>query len=60
MQMVMSFQDKEKELEVLQKEDQIRDLQLKNSRFITIASLIGLLLMMALGYSVYLVRQPSK
>jgi tetratricopeptide (TPR) repeat protein len=60
MQMVMSFQDKEKELEVLQKEDQIRDLQLKNSRFITIASLIGLLLMMALGYSVYLVRQPSR
>jgi tetratricopeptide (TPR) repeat protein len=60
MQMVMSFQDKERELEVLQKEDQIRDLQLKNSRFLTIASLIGLMLMMALGYAVYLVRQPAR
>ncbi len=60
MQMVMSFQDKERELEVLQKEDQIRDLQLRNSRFLTVAALVGLLLMMALGYSVYLVRQPAK
>lgn len=46
MEMVLDFQDKEKELEMLQKEGEIKSLQLRNSRLFIVLVILGLLLLL--------------
>lgn len=46
MEMVLGFQEKEKELEMLQKEGEIKTLQLRNSRLFIVLVILGLLLLL--------------
>jgi len=46
MEMALDFQEKEKELQILQKEDEIKSLQLRNSRLFIVLVILGLLTIM--------------
>ncbi|HEU5146311.1 MAG TPA: tetratricopeptide repeat protein [Chryseosolibacter sp.] len=43
MEMVLDFQEKERELEILRKEDEIKTLELRNSRLFIILSILGVI-----------------
>jgi tetratricopeptide (TPR) repeat protein len=47
MEMMLDFNEKEKELEVLQKEDEIKTLQLRNSRLFIIVTVLGSFFLLA-------------
>jgi tetratricopeptide (TPR) repeat protein len=47
MEMAMDLHEKEKEFEILKKEDEIKSLELRNSRLFIVLSILGLLLILA-------------
>lgn len=57
MEMVMDFQDKERELEILKKEDEIKTLQLRNSRLFIVLVILGVIIVIALFNLFYLDRK---
>jgi tetratricopeptide (TPR) repeat protein len=57
MEMVMNFQEKERELEILKKEDVIKTLQLRNSRLFIILVILGVLVILAIFNLFYLDRK---
>lgn len=57
MEMVMDFQEKERELEILKKEDVIKTLQLRNSRLFIILVILGVIIIIALFNLFYLDRK---
>lgn len=57
MEMVMNFQEKERELEILKKEDVIKTLQLRNSRLFIILVILGVIIVIALFNLFYLDRK---
>lgn len=59
MEMVVSFQEKERELEILKKEDEIKTLQLRNSRLFIILVILGILVVLALFNLFYLDRKKK-
>jgi tetratricopeptide (TPR) repeat protein len=59
MEMVVSFQEKERELEILKKEDEIKTLQLRNSRLFIIMVILGVLVVLALFNLFYLDRKKK-
>jgi tetratricopeptide (TPR) repeat protein len=54
MEMVTNFQEKERELDLLKKEDEIKTLQLRNSRLFIILVILGVLVILALFNLFYL------
>lgn len=59
MEMVMDFQEKEKELEILKREDEIKTLELRNSRLFIILVILGVLVVLALVNLFYLDRKKK-
>lgn len=59
MEMVMDFQEKEKELDLLKKEDEIKTLELRNSRLFIILVILGVLVVLALFNLFYLDRKKK-
>lgn len=59
MEMVMDFQEKEKELEVLKREDEIKTLELRNSRLFIIMVILGVFTVLALFNLFYLDRKKK-
>jgi tetratricopeptide (TPR) repeat protein len=59
MEMVMDFQEKEKELEILKREDEIKTLELRNSRLFIILVILGVLVVLALINLFYLDRKKK-
>jgi tetratricopeptide (TPR) repeat protein len=59
MEMVMDFQDKEKEIEILKREDEIKTLELRNSRLFIILVILGVLVVLALVNLFYLDRKKK-
>ncbi len=59
MEVVMEFQDKERELEMLKKEDEIKTLELRNSRLFIILVILGVLVVLALFNLFYLDRKKK-
>ncbi len=59
MEMVMDFQEKEKELEILKREDEIKTLELRNSRLFIILVILGVLVALALINLFYLDRKKK-
>lgn len=59
MEMVMGFQEKEKELEILKREDEIKTLELRNSRLFIILVILGVLVVLALVNLFYLDRKKK-
>jgi tetratricopeptide (TPR) repeat protein len=59
MEMVMSFQEKEKELEILKKEDTIKTLELKNTRLFIILVILGVFVVIGLFNLFYLDRKKK-
>jgi tetratricopeptide (TPR) repeat protein len=57
MEMVIDFQDKERELAVLKKEDEIKTLELRNSRLFIILVILGVLVVIAAFNLFYLDRK---
>jgi tetratricopeptide (TPR) repeat protein len=57
MEMVMDFQEKERELDLLKKEDEIKTLQLRNSRLFIILVILGVIVVLALFNLFYLDRK---
>jgi tetratricopeptide (TPR) repeat protein len=57
MEMVMSFQEKEKEIELLKKEDEIKTLELRNSRLFILMVILGVLTILAIFNLFYLDRK---
>ena len=55
----MGFQEKERELEILKKEDEIKTLQLRNSRLFIILMIMGVLVILALFNLFYLDRKKK-
>lgn len=51
------FQEKEKELEILRKENDINDLKIKNSRIIVIIAVMGAILLLAGLFIVYSIKK---
>lgn len=47
MEMVLDFQEKERELEILKKEDEIKSLELRNTRLFIILTILGVLVIIA-------------
>jgi hypothetical protein len=45
MEMVLDFQEKERELEILRKEDEIKTLELRNTRLFIILAILGLIIL---------------
>jgi tetratricopeptide (TPR) repeat protein len=54
MEMVMDFQEKERQFDLLKKEDEIKTLQLRNSRLFIILVILGVLVILALFNLFYL------
>lgn len=46
MEMVLDFQEKERQLEILKKEDEIKSLELKNTRLFIILSILGIIVIL--------------
>lgn len=59
MEMVMDFQEKERELDLLKKEDEIKTLQLRNSRLFIILVILGVIVVLALFNLFYLDRKKK-
>lgn len=59
MELVLSFSEKEKELQVLQKESQIQSLQLRNSRLFIIMVILGILILLG-GANFYFTSKKKK
>lgn len=59
MEMVMDFQEKEKEIEILKREDEIKTLELRNSRLFIILVILGVLVVLALINLFYLDRKKK-
>jgi tetratricopeptide (TPR) repeat protein len=59
MEMVMDFQEKERELDLLKKEDEIKTLQLRNSRLFIILVILGVIVILALFNLFYLDRKKK-
>ena len=59
MEMVVGFQEKERELDILKKEDEIKTLQLRNSRLFIILMIMGVLVILALFNLFYLDRKKK-
>jgi tetratricopeptide (TPR) repeat protein len=59
MEMVMDFQEKERELDLLKKEDEIKTLQLRNSRLFIIMVILGVIVVLALFNLFYLDRKKK-
>ena len=59
MEMVVDFQEKERELDILKKEDEIKTLQLRNSRLFIILIIMGVLVILALFNLFYLDRKKK-
>lgn len=57
MEMVVDFQEKERELDILKKEDEIKTLQLRNSRLFIILVILGVLVILAIFNLFYLDRK---
>jgi tetratricopeptide (TPR) repeat protein len=57
MEMILDFQQKEREFEVLKKEGEIRDLELRNSRLFIILVILGVIVVLALFNLFYLDRK---
>lgn len=59
MELVLNFSEKEKELQVLQKEDQIKTLQLRNSRLFIVMVILGILILLG-GVNLYYMSNKKK
>lgn len=59
MEMVIDFQEKERELDLLKKEDEIKTLQLRNSRLFIILVILGVLVVLSLFNLFYLDRKKK-
>jgi tetratricopeptide (TPR) repeat protein len=59
MEMVMDFQEKEKQIEILKREDEIKTLELRNSRLFIILVILGVLVVLALINLFYLDRKKK-
>jgi tetratricopeptide (TPR) repeat protein len=59
MEMVMDFQEKERELDILKKEDEIKTLELRNSRLFIILVILGVLVVLAIFNLFYLDRKKK-
>lgn len=59
MEMVMNFQDKERQFEMLKKEDEIKTLELRNSRLFIILVILGVIVILALFNLFYLDRKKK-
>ncbi len=59
MELVLNFSEKEKELQVLQKEDQIKTLQLRNSRLFIVMVILGGLIVLG-GANLYYMSNKKK
>jgi tetratricopeptide (TPR) repeat protein len=59
MEMVVNFQEKEKELDILKKEDVIKTLELRNSRLFIILVILGVLVVLAVFNLFYLDRKKK-
>lgn len=57
MEMIVDFEEKEREFQVLKKESEIRDLELKNSRLFIILVIMGVIIVLAVVNLVYLDRK---
>jgi tetratricopeptide (TPR) repeat protein len=59
MELVLNFSEKEKELQMLQKEGQIKSLQLRNSRLFIIMLILGVLIILG-GVNLYYMSNKKK
>ena len=59
MEMVIDFQDKERELEMLKKEDEIKTLELRNSRLFIVLIILGVLVVLGVINLFYLDRKKK-
>jgi tetratricopeptide (TPR) repeat protein len=59
MEMVVDFQEKERELDILKKEDEIKTLELRNSRLFIILVILGILVVLAVFNLFYLDRKKK-
>lgn len=59
MEMVMNFEEKERELEILKREDAIKTLELRNTRLIIVMIILGVLVILALINLFYMDRKKK-
>lgn len=59
MEMLIDFQEKEKEFDILKKEDQIKTLELRNSRLFIVLVILGVLVILAIFNLFYLDRKKK-
>jgi tetratricopeptide (TPR) repeat protein len=59
MEMILDFQEKERELDSLKKEDEIKTLELRNSRLFIIMVILGVIIVLALFNLFYLDRKKK-
>lgn len=59
MELVLNFSEKEKELQMLQKEGQIQSLQLRNSRLFIVMIILGILILLG-GINLYYMSNKKK
>jgi hypothetical protein len=59
MEMVLDFQEKEREFEVLKKEAEIKSLELRNSRLFIILVILGVIVVLAMFNLFYLDRKKK-
>lgn len=57
MEMVLAFQEKERELELLKKEDEIKSLELRNTRLFIILAILGIIIVIGSINFVYMDRK---
>lgn len=59
MEMIMSFQEKEKEIELLRKNDEIKSLELQKTRLFIICAILGVLVVVA-GFNLFYLDRKKK
>ncbi|MEM7106849.1 MAG: tetratricopeptide repeat protein [Bacteroidota bacterium] len=60
LEMAYEFQQKEKELEILKRNQEITDLKLKNNRIVILLGLMGTIILLAVGFIIFRLKRVKK
>ena len=60
LEMAYEFQQKEKELEILKRNQEITDLKLKNNRIVILLGLMGTIILLAVGFIIFRLKRIKR
>ena len=60
LEVAFEFQKKEKELEIIKQKQEINELRLENSRIVILIGVMGTILLLAVGFTLYNLKREKK